>query len=76
MTRHERYEIKGHRLHVATETDQAATEIDQAAVWLNTEEEDYDGLCIGCGETRQKAIDMAVATLEAVIVQLKVPPAE
>lgn len=32
-------------------------------VWLNTDESDFDGLCIGSGTTRELAVEYAIATL-------------
>jgi hypothetical protein len=65
-TKLERYEVAGHMVLVAQETR-------RAVVWLNTESLDYDGICIGCGETRQEAVDTAVKALKAVIVRLNQP---
>jgi len=61
----ERYEIAGHGVHIAQRFE------NQWTVWLNTELQDYDGLCIGCGDTRQEAVTQAVMTLEAVVAHLR-----
>lgn len=59
-------EIEGHLLHVFQEGD-------GWCVWLNTECMEFDGLCIGVGETRDLAIAMAVAVCEAVEAELQKP---
>jgi hypothetical protein len=42
-------------------------------VWLNTEDMDFTGLCIGSGETREAAVADAVAALEAAVEILQRP---
>jgi len=45
------------------------------AVWLNSEiGDDYSGLCIGCGQTRDEAVSNAVGALEAAVEALQQPP--
>ena len=51
------------RLHVVTDDTGAVTE-----VWLNTEMQDFDGLCIG------NSVAEAVANLEGVLERLQTPP--
>lgn len=58
--------VPGHRIHVYE---------DNACwyVWLNTEVQDFDGLCLGTGSTRNDAIEDAVAALEGIIEALQRP---
>ena len=51
--------VADHRVHVYREGG-------QWRVWLNTEIGDFDGLCLGLGETRDAAVAQAIAALEAV----------
>jgi hypothetical protein len=44
-------------------------------LWLNTEVQDFDGLCIGIGATRDAAVADAVNVFEAAIDALQQPPA-
>ena len=44
-------------------------------VWLNTGVTDYDGLCIGTGDTRDAAVGDAVAALEWLTEALQRPRA-
>lgn len=37
---------------------------DQWDVWLDTEVAEYDGICLGCGETQTEAVIDAIETLE------------
>jgi hypothetical protein len=60
--------IGGHRLHVYLDAP------GEWAVWLNTEIENFDGLCIGLGDTRDNAIAAAVTTLADAIVALQQHP--
>lgn len=55
----ERYHINDHDLHIHSSAD------DDWEVWLNTEVQDYDGLCVGCGNSREKALADAAETFEA-----------
>lgn len=55
-------------LHVYKATD------DIWCVWLNTQVSEFDGLCIGLGETRQLAVQQAVNALEAATDHLQGPP--
>lgn len=56
----ERHNVNGYDLHVTGEDD-------DVEIWLNTEVADFDGLCIGGGESRQKAVEEAIRTLEGVL---------
>lgn len=60
--------IAGHRVHVFDAGD-------GWECWLNTESQDFDGLCIGGGSSRDEAVGDAVASLEAVVAFLQRPPA-
>lgn len=61
----ERYaEINGRELHVIGSTD-------DVEVWLNTEVADFDGICIGGGESRKQAIADAITTLEQALAELR-----
>lgn len=42
-------------------------------VWLNCEDMEFTGLCIGIGDTRDAAVAQAVAVLEAVAAYLQQP---
>jgi len=42
-------------------------------VWLSTEVDPFDGLCIGDGTTRDIAVANAVKTLEAALEELRMP---
>lgn len=53
----EHIDLDGNRLHIASSSP------DDFEVWLNTDDGDYDGLCIGCGQSRQEAITSAVEVL-------------
>jgi hypothetical protein len=59
--------VAGHRLHVFK------WDVNDWQVWLNTEEMDFDGICIGVGQTRGKAVAEAVIALEAVLEKLQEP---
>ncbi len=50
--------IDGHRLHVC-ETDR------RWEVWVNTDERDFDGICIAVGSSRDSAVGSARVTLLA-----------
>jgi hypothetical protein len=43
-------------------------------VWLNTDIQNFDGLCIGAGKSRDAAVTDAVAVLEAATDALQNPP--
>lgn len=43
---------------------------DSYEVWLSTEIQDFDGLCIGTGDTREVALDDARQTLQRVTLTL------
>jgi hypothetical protein len=58
---------KGHRLHVCEVEEQ------DWEVWLNTEVQDFDGLCIAAGKTRQEAVTAAVEVLELALDALQQP---
>lgn len=59
---------KGHSLHVFQEDE------DTWSAWLNTETQDFDGLCLGTGKTRSEAVTEAVKTLETATDLLQGPP--
>lgn len=61
-------------LHIVKDlTDGVVTDVE---VWLNTGTADYDGMCIGAGETRDDAIAQAVRSLEWIVATLQGPPPE
>jgi len=62
----ERIQLDGRVLHVA-ERDGFYE------VWLNTDVTDFDGIHVGEGESRDRAITDAVKTLEAAIAALQRP---
>ena len=43
-------------------------------VWVNCEDADFTGLCVGVGSTRDLAVGQAVKALEAVVEFLQSPP--
>lgn len=57
-------EINGRELHVVGGTD-------DVEVWLNTEVMDFDGICIGGGESRRAAVADAIETMERALGILK-----
>lgn len=60
-------EVAGHLLHVAKMN--AGWE-----VWVNCEDMDFTGLCVGVGDTAKEAVQEAVTTLEAIVDRLQGPP--
>jgi len=66
----ELYEVGGHGLHITEGM------LNEWAVWLNTNDGEYDGLCIGAGSTRDSAVSDAVQSLKSVIEQLQKPAAD
>ncbi len=56
-----------HRLHTFQEAD------GHWAVWLNTEVDDFDGLCIATGETREAVTAQAIRVLESALEELRKP---
>ncbi len=58
--------IDGHLVHVFTEGR-------EWCVWLNTEDTEFSGLCIGVGATRDEAVAQAVKVCEAVAAHLQRP---
>lgn len=46
----------GHKLHIFWDGD-------MWEVWLNTEVEDFDGICIGSGKFKEDALEDAMLTL-------------
>ena len=54
----EHLELDGNQIHVSAESE------NDWQVWLNTDVTDFDGLCIGCGESRQEAVADAIAVLD------------
>jgi uncharacterized lipoprotein YmbA len=63
----EHVDLDGNRLHVLSET------ANDFQVWLNTDVQDFDGLCIGYGPSRETAVANAVAMLEDALVKLRPP---
>lgn len=57
-------EFPAYHLHVTPE----------GHVWLNTEVANYDGLCIGFGDTPEASLANAVQTLERALECLQAPP--
>lgn len=57
-------QINGRELHVTGEPD-------DVEVWLNTEVSDFDGICIGGGESRRAAVGDAIETLEQALAVLR-----
>lgn len=65
--------------HPIGQTGQPALHIfgdedDGYEVWINTGVCDFDGICVGCGATRQEAIADAVLALERGVELLQGPP--
>lgn len=58
--------VKGHLLHVCENAG-------EWEVWINCEDADFTGVCIGAAWTRQAAVQQAVTVLEAVLVELQKP---
>jgi hypothetical protein len=58
--------VAGHLVHVYKQDG-------EWSVWLNCEDMDFTGLCIGIGKTRNRAVADAVAALEAVVAKLQEP---
>lgn len=61
----EHLELKSNKAHILSE------QLDDFEVWLNTETQDFDGLCIGCGPTREAAIADAATALEKAALALR-----
>lgn len=61
----EHLELDGNRIHISSDAP------DDFEVWLNTDIDDFDGLCIGCGPTREKAIHDAAVVLEKASLALR-----
>lgn len=57
--------LNGNRIHVLSEVR------DDFEVWLNTNIDDFDGLCIGCGVTRAAAIRDALDVLQQGVAALE-----
>lgn len=60
----EHYDIDGNELHITGQHG-------DIEVWLNTEVADFDGVCIGGGESRQEAVTDGIAILERALKALK-----
>lgn len=56
--------VDGHLVHVFQRDS-------EWCVWVNTEDMDFTGLCIGVGTTRDKAVQQAVTALEAITAHLQ-----
>lgn len=54
----EHLDLDGNRVHITSE------QAGDFEVWLNTGVSDFDGLCIGCGPTREQAVWDAAIVLE------------
>lgn len=64
--RHPSELVEGHLVHVC--------EIGgEWEVWLNCEDADFTGVCIGVGDTRDEAVAQAVKVLEAAAAHLQQP---
>lgn len=61
----EHLEFKSHKIHILSER------FGDFEVWLNTEVMDYDGLRVGCGTSREAAIEDAATTLEKAALALR-----
>jgi len=59
--------IEGHLLHVCEMSG-------EFEVWINCEDADFTGVCIGVGASRQVAVTQAVRVLEALLDKLQGPP--
>lgn len=59
--------VEDHLLHVCEMGD-------GWEVWINCEDADFTGLCVGWGATRDDAVARAVRALEAVVEKLQGPP--
>lgn len=60
----EHIDLDSNRIHISS------GQPNDFEVWLNTDAGDFDGLCIGCGPTREIAISEAVAVLREGIMEL------
>lgn len=58
LLHNEHLELDGNNVHILSERP------DDYEVWLNTDVGDFDGLCIGCGQTREEAVAGAVAAFD------------
>src|SRR5262245_48001637 len=56
----EHFQIEGNTLHIKGNDDPA----DDYEIWINTNDADYDGVCIGGGSTLAEAHAEAVKVLE------------
>lgn len=54
----EHLDLDGNRIHISADSD------DDWNVWLNTDVDDFDGLCIGCGQSRKEAVAEAISVLD------------
>ena len=68
----ERIDVQGYKLQIGTEDCFGS----DWTVWLNTEVDDYDGICIGAGDSRDAAVADAVKVLKAAVEALQAPPRE
>lgn len=60
----EHVDLDGNRIHIASEQP------NDFEVWLNTDAGDFDGLCIGCGPTREIAVAQAISVLKEGLAKL------
>lgn len=54
----ERLKLDGNTIHILSEQP------NDFEVWLNTDVGDFDGLCIGCGQSREEAVAGAISVLD------------
>lgn len=64
LLHNEHIDLDGNRIHISSE------EPNDFEVWLNTDVGDFDGLCIGCGPTREIAVSQAIAVLKEGLTKL------
>lgn len=58
LLHNEHLTLDGNRIHILSEQP------NDFEVWLNTDVGDFDGLCIGCGQSRQEAVAGAINVLD------------
>jgi len=63
-TQGEHLELDSNQIHISNEDG-------NWWVWLNTDVGDFDGLCIGCGQSRKEAIDDAIGVFDQGLRKLK-----
>lgn len=60
--------VAGHLIHIFRNGDWE--------VWVNCEDQNFSGLCVGTGSTRDEAVAEAVTALEAIVELLQRPFSE